>query len=333
MLEPASNYYDILGVKSTASLDEIRRRYKFLVIAFHPDRFLRTPDHHALAEQRIKQVNEAYRVLSDPQTRTQYDLARLAAFGSSAAFSASSSSPGATGASVHPFVSQLQHDVAQAQARSAQLEQELLAWRSRYEVALADKSALQQEQSERDQNYLQERQSLQSEIDRLSRQLEEMARAQVALEARLKEQQTKANKKAAKLAQELATQERLVENIAATKADWERSNQSRHDLLMQQVQKLQEDSKRRDANLIQQRQVQRGLEERLANAEHEARLAAQSAAAALRAKQQEVDTLLADREHAGTVQVHEQKSVRLWQIVAVIAIVNTLILLGLFLAR
>ena len=320
MLDPAPNYYDILGVKSTAPLDEIRRRYKFLVIAFHPDRFLRTPEHHTLAEQRIKQVNEAYRVLSDPQTRTQYDLARLSTFAS-------------PGASVHPFMSQLQHDLTQAQARSAQLEQELLAWRSRYEVALADKSVLQQEQSEREQSFLQERQTLQSEIDGLGRQLEEMARGQVGMEARLKEQQTKANKKAAKLAQELATQERLVENLAATKADWERSNQSRYELLTQQVQKLQEEIKRRDASLIQLRQVQRGLEERLANAEHDARLAAQSAANTLRAKQQEVDTLLADREHAGEAQVHEQKSVRLWQIVAVIAIVNILVLLGLFLVR
>ena len=320
MLDPAPNYYDILGVKSTAPLDEIRRRYKFLVIAFHPDRFVRTPEHHALAEQRIKQVNEAYRVLSDQQTRTQYDLARLSTFASS-------------GASVHPFMSQLQHDVTQAQARSAQLEQELLAWRSRYEVALTDKSVLQQEHSEREQSFLQERQALQSEIDRLSRQLEDMARGQVGMEARLKEQQSKANKKAAKLAQELATQERLVENLAATKADWERSNQSRYELLTQQVQKLQEETKRRDASLIQLRQVQRGLEERLANAEHEARLAAQSAANALQAKQQEVDTLLADREHAGQAQVHEQKSVRLWQIVAVIAIVNILALLGLFLIR
>ena len=65
----------------------------------------------------------------------------------------------------------------------------------------------------------------------------------------------------------------------------------------------------------------------------EARLAAQSAANALRVKQQEVDTLLADREHAGEAKVHEQKSVRLWQIVAVIAIVNILILLGMFLVR
>ena len=320
MLEPAPNYYDILGVKSTASVDEIRRRYKFLVVAFHPDRFLRTPEHHDLAEQRIKQVNEAYRVLSDPQTRTQYDLARLSTYASSPS-------------SAHPFMSQMQYDVTQAQARSAQLEQELLAWRSRYEIALADKSALQQAQSEREQSYQQERQSLQSEIDRLSRQVEEMVRGQVALETRLKEQQNKANKKAAKLAQELATQERLVENLAATKADWERSNQSRYELLTQQVQKLQEEIKRRDASLVQLRQVQRGLEERLANAEHEARLASQSAANALRTKQQEVDALLADREHAGVVQVHEHKSVRLWQIVAVIAIVNTLILLGLFLLR
>jgi curved DNA-binding protein CbpA len=320
LLESAPNHYDILGVKSTASPEEIRRRYKFLVIAFHPDRFLRTPEHHALAEQRIKQVNEAYRILSDPRSRTQYDLVRLSAVANS-------------GVSVHPFLTQLQHDVTQAQARSAQLEQELLGWRSRYEAALTEKAVLQQEQAERDQAHEQERQVLQSEIDRLTRQIEQMAREQVALDARIKEQQTKASKKATKLAQELATQERLVENLAATKAEWERSNQSRFGLLSQQVQKLQEDVKRRDASLAQQRLVQRGLEERLAIVEHEARLAAQSTANSLRAKQQELDTLLADSKHAGEVQVHEQKSVRLWQIVAIIAIVNTLVLLGLLLAR
>jgi hypothetical protein len=125
----------------------------------------------------------------------------------------------------------------------------------------------------------------------------------------------------------------LVENLAATKAEWERSNQSRFDLLTQQVRKLQEDVRRRDATLAQQRQVQRGLEERLATVEHESRTAAQSLASSLRAKQLEAETLLADSKHAGEAQVHERKSVRLWQLVAVIAILNTLLLLGLLLAR
>jgi curved DNA-binding protein CbpA len=322
LLETAPNHYDILGVKSTASLDEIRRRYKFLVVAFHPDRFLRTPEHHALAEQRIKQVNEAYRVLSDPQARTQYDLARLSVFAGSG-----------SGANVQPFLAQLQHEVTQAQARSTQLEQEVLAWRSRCETVLSDKAGLQQEQAERDHAFQQERQALQAEIDQLTRQLEQMAREQVAMDGQLKEQQTKDGRKAAKLAQQLAKQERLVENLTATKAEWDRSNQSRFDLLSEQVRKLQEDLKRRDASLAQQRQVQRGLEERLANVEHEARLAAQSTANAFRAKQLEAETLLADSRHAEETQGREQKSVRLWQIVAVIAILNTLLLLGLLFAR
>ena len=77
----SQNFYDLLGVRSSATAEEIRRRYKFLVIAFHPDRFVRTPEHHAMAELRIKQVNEAYRVLSDPHARAQYDTLRLATLG------------------------------------------------------------------------------------------------------------------------------------------------------------------------------------------------------------------------------------------------------------
>jgi curved DNA-binding protein CbpA len=322
LLEAAPNHYDVLGVQATASPDEIRRRYKFLVIAFHPDRFLRTPEHHALAEQRIKQVNEAYRVLSNPQSRSEYDLARLSSFAGMSA-----------GVTVQPFLAQLQHEALQSQARSAQLEHEVASWRTRYEAVLSEKALLQQAQADRQLVYEQEQQALQAVIDRLTHQLERLAQEQAAKDGQTKEQQSKANKKAARLAQQLATQERLVENLAATKAEWERSNQSRFDLLSEQVRKLQEELKRRDASLAQRLQVQGGLEARLASAEHEARLAAQSMASALRAKELEAETLLADSKRAGDIQVREQKWVRLWQLVAVIAILNTLLLLGLLLAR
>jgi curved DNA-binding protein CbpA len=321
-LDTAPNYYDILGVRSTASADEIRRRYKFLVIAFHPDRFLRTPEHHTLAEQRIKQVNEAYRILSDPQARTQYDLARLA-----------TQSGAGTVASVQPYLLQLQQEVAHAQARAANLEQELSSWRTRLESALEEKAAVLNDQAAREQSYQQERQVLAAEVARLTQQLEQLARERVALDGQLKDQQRKANKKATQLAQELAHQERLVENLATTKAEWEKSNQSRHDLVTQQVRRLQEDVKQRDALLAQQRLVQRGLEERLANAEHEARLSVQSLSNALRKEQQEAEALAAGSERAATAHTHAQKSVRLWQLVALIAILNTLILLTLLLLR
>jgi curved DNA-binding protein CbpA len=327
-----ANYYDVLGVPSTASVDEIRRRYKFLVIAFHPDRFLRTPEHHSLAEQRLKQVNEAYRVLSDPQARAQYDLLQLAADASRTLWPGGPSRVPGGGLS-QPFVTQLQNDLANALAQTGQLEQEVAAWRERYEQQSNERAALQQAHAEVQRTYQQERQTLEAAIEQATRRLEQLVRERASLEARLKEQANKSSRKTAKLEQDLATQERLVENLAATKAEWERSNLSRFDLLTQQVRKLQEDVKRRDASLAQQKQTQRGLEERLAAAEREARLAAQNMAAALRVKQQEADALRSEQAAGETEHVRERKAVRLWQIAAIIAILNTLLLLGLLLAR
>jgi hypothetical protein len=65
------NYYDILGVSSTAHASDIKRAYRKLALLYHPDR---NPD--PSAELYIKEVNEAYDVLSDPESRRVYDLNR-----------------------------------------------------------------------------------------------------------------------------------------------------------------------------------------------------------------------------------------------------------------
>jgi curved DNA-binding protein CbpA len=326
------NYYEVLGVAPAAPVDEIRRRYKFLVIAFHPDRFLRTPEHHALAEQRLKLVNEAYRVLSNPQARAQYDLLRLSTEAGQAMWLGGPNRPYGGGLS-QPFVTQLQNDLANAQSHLAQLDQEVAAWRRRHEQWTLEHGALQQEHAELQRVHQQERRTLEAEMARLTHQLEQLARERVTLESRLQEQAKQSSRKTAQLEQDVASRERLVENLATTKAEWERSNLSRFDLLGQQVRKLQEDVKRRDASLAQQKQTQRGLEERLAAAEREARLSAQSLSAALRAKQQEADALQDEQLAAVTEHGRERNAVRLWQIAAIIAILNTLLLLGLLLVR
>lgn len=319
--ESAQNYYDVLGVRPNAAPEEIRRRYKFLVIAFHPDRFVRTPEHHALAELRLKQVNEAYRVLSDPQARAHYDMLRLTAFG------------GQTQGVVGPWLSQVQYELEQARARIAQLEQEVAGLRSRLESAGNEKTALQQELGERNRLHQQDQHSREAEVARLTGQLEQLARERAALDSQLRQQIAQTEQKTTQLGQELASQHRLVENLTTTKAEWEKSTQSRQDLLSQQVRKLKDDVARREASLQQQKQANAALQERLTQVEHEARLASQAMAGALRNKQQEVDSLLAASKQVEEDQGRERRSIKLWQVAAVIAIVNTLLLLALFLMR
>ncbi len=64
-----SDYYDILGVDSDASQDEIKKAYRKKAMEYHPDRNPDDPD----AEQKFKEASEAYDVLSDPETRQRYD--------------------------------------------------------------------------------------------------------------------------------------------------------------------------------------------------------------------------------------------------------------------
>jgi curved DNA-binding protein len=63
------DYYKILGVERNASEDEIRKAYRKLAMQYHPDR---NPNDKQ-AEERFKEINEAYQVLNDPTKRTHYD--------------------------------------------------------------------------------------------------------------------------------------------------------------------------------------------------------------------------------------------------------------------
>jgi curved DNA-binding protein len=63
------DYYEILGVGRSASADEVRKAYHKLAMQYHPDR---NPGDKP-AEERFKDINEAYQVLSDQQKRARYD--------------------------------------------------------------------------------------------------------------------------------------------------------------------------------------------------------------------------------------------------------------------
>jgi curved DNA-binding protein CbpA len=64
------DYWAILGVRRGASVEEVRRAYRRLAWQYHPD--LNGGD--AVTEAKMREINEAYEVLSDPERRAQYEL-------------------------------------------------------------------------------------------------------------------------------------------------------------------------------------------------------------------------------------------------------------------
>src|SRR5262245_58495736 len=64
-----AEFYSVLGVQRNASDDEIKKAYRKLAMTYHPDRNAGSKD----AEERFKEITEAYDVLRDPNKRAAYD--------------------------------------------------------------------------------------------------------------------------------------------------------------------------------------------------------------------------------------------------------------------
>ncbi len=66
----SKDYYQVLGVPKNATDDQIKKAYRKLAMQYHPDR---NPGKEKWANEKFKEINEAYGVIGDPQKRKQYD--------------------------------------------------------------------------------------------------------------------------------------------------------------------------------------------------------------------------------------------------------------------
>lgn len=70
MNSPKKDYYTILEINRDASMEDIKKSYKKLAIKWHPDK---NPDDRKLAEEKFKEITEAYSILSDEEKKQKYD--------------------------------------------------------------------------------------------------------------------------------------------------------------------------------------------------------------------------------------------------------------------
>ena len=75
------DYYEVLGVAKDASEADIKKAYRKAAMKYHPDKFSSASEKEKKdAEEKFKEINEAYQVISDKEKRAQYDRFGHAAF-------------------------------------------------------------------------------------------------------------------------------------------------------------------------------------------------------------------------------------------------------------
>jgi curved DNA-binding protein CbpA len=172
------DHYKILEVPPDASLDEIKKQRRFLAQAWHPDKFA-NPDHKRLAEEKIKEINEAYEVLSDPKKRKDYDARRQAESVEEEHRHEEQRRYRARAEEERQRQEQRKHEEAEAAQRRASEERQR---REQAEQAQRDRTKLEEER-QRAQRETEKRRRAEAELEEVRRRAEEAEqRERAALE-------------------------------------------------------------------------------------------------------------------------------------------------------
>ncbi|MFZ1768487.1 MAG: DnaJ domain-containing protein [Caldilinea sp.] len=312
-----ADHYEVLGVSTLASDDEIRQRYRFLALAFHPDRYRRNSEHHHQAEQQIKRVNEAYRVLSDVQLRSAFDASRRLLGGVD---------PGIGRPAASVYAQSLQ-DMARASQRLAQVEQELLKSRDRLEKYERTNASLSDRLTELEQMRSTERGAFEVEQKALLLQVEQLTQDAHTQGRTLQEKLDHAERKIERLQQEAERKTALIDRMNAAKAAWESSSQSRLDSFNQRIERLRAELEERNRQLAEVLGGSKLLQEQVTQEQRTARHTMQTYSSALSFSETEAARLQIELDAFTATQQRNHALMRLWQVAAIIGIANTLILL------
>src|SRR5271169_2954791 len=81
MTNKKDDFYKTLGVERNCSENDIKKAYRQLAMKWHPDKHIQdSVENKKIAEDKFKEINQAYEVLGDPTTRKRYDAIGMDAF-------------------------------------------------------------------------------------------------------------------------------------------------------------------------------------------------------------------------------------------------------------